>query len=244
MMDRTEKKKQWLAGFAWTGAGFASLLWFCRGENWQIGAVAVIGANLCLAAAMVVNDSILPLISDEANRDRVSSRGWAFGYLGGGLLLAVNLAVVTILPLRPHHGQAARHLHALGRDLVGGLHDHPVRAAQQPPARPTSEPAEGNVVARSFGQLAATLRDMRNYPVALTFLRRLPVLQRRHPDRHRQRLDVRRRAARPRADRADRHHPDGPVRRVLRRAALRPARPAPGRQADDPGRPGDLDGRS
>ena len=47
---------------------------------------------------MVVNDSILPLISDEANRDRVSSRGWAFGYLGGGLLLAVNLAVVTLLP--------------------------------------------------------------------------------------------------------------------------------------------------
>ena len=77
LMDRTAKKRKWLGGFAWTGAAFGSLLWFCRDGNWQIGAVAIIGANLCLAASMVVNDSILPIISDEENRDRVSSRGWA-----------------------------------------------------------------------------------------------------------------------------------------------------------------------
>src|SRR5688500_7217285 len=48
--DRTENKKGLLAGFAWTGAAFASLLFFCTDDNWQIGAVAVIGANLCLGA--------------------------------------------------------------------------------------------------------------------------------------------------------------------------------------------------
>lgn len=169
MMDRTEKKKQWLAGFAWTGAGFASLLWFCRGENWQIGAVAVIGANLCLAASMVVNDSILPLISDEANRDRVSSRGWAWGYLGGGLLLAVNLAVVTILPFGLSTGEAARLCMLSAAIWWAGFTIIPfVRLDNHPPTN--VEPAEGNVVARSFGQLAQTLRDMRNYPMALTFL--------------------------------------------------------------------------
>ena len=41
------------------------------------------------------NDAILPIISTEEERDRVSSRGWAFGYLGGGLLLVVNLVACT-----------------------------------------------------------------------------------------------------------------------------------------------------
>ncbi|MGH3364361.1 MAG: MFS transporter, partial [Nocardioidaceae bacterium] len=68
--DRVENKKGLLAGFAWTGAAFAALLFFCSGGNWQIGAVAVIGANLCLGASTVFNDSMLPLISTEDERDR------------------------------------------------------------------------------------------------------------------------------------------------------------------------------
>jgi UMF1 family MFS transporter len=167
LMDRTEKKKQWLAGFAWTGAAFASLLWFCRGDNWQIGAVAVIGANLCLAASMVVNDSILPLISDEANRDRVSSRGWAFGYLGGGLLLAVNLALVTMLPFGLEKGEAARICMLSAAIWWAAFTIIPFRRLNNhPPA--DVEHVEGNVVARSFGQLGVTLREMKNYPMALT----------------------------------------------------------------------------
>ena len=54
------------------------------------------GGNICLGAAGVFNDAILPLISEEHERDRVSSRGWAWGYLGGGILLAINLAVFTL----------------------------------------------------------------------------------------------------------------------------------------------------
>ena len=59
-IDRSGNKKGLLAGFAWTGPRFASLLFFCKDDNWQIGAVAAIGANLCIAASLVVNDSILP----------------------------------------------------------------------------------------------------------------------------------------------------------------------------------------
>lgn len=169
MMDRTEKKKQWLAGFAWVGAAFASLLFFCRDDNWEIGAVAIIGANLCLAASMVVNDSILPLISEEHERDRVSSRGWAWGYLGGGLLLLLNLALVTLQPFGLDAASAAR-ISMLSAAIWWaaftvipfiGLNNHP-------PAN--VEPVEGNAFARSFGQLFQTMREMKNYPMALTFL--------------------------------------------------------------------------
>ena len=167
--DRTENKKGMLAGFAWVGAAFAALLFFCTDGNWQIGAIAVIGANLCLGASTVVNDAILPLISEEDERDRVSSRGWAWGYLGGGLLLAVNLAVVQLQPFGLDQGMAVR-VSMLSAAVWWaaftfipylGLRNHPPEHVV---------PESGGVIQQSFGQLWATLKDLRNYPMALTFL--------------------------------------------------------------------------
>jgi UMF1 family MFS transporter len=168
--DRTADKKGLLAGFAWAGAAFASLLFFVQGENWQIGAIAVIGANLCLGASMVVNDSILPLISTEDERDRVSSRGWAWGYLGGGLLLVVNLVMFLFhdsfgmsegFAVRLSMLSAAVWWAAFTIIPFRGLRNHePVHVV----------PESGGLLQASFGQLATTLRDLRHYPVAVTFL--------------------------------------------------------------------------
>ena len=168
--DRTANKKALLATFAWIGAAFASLLVFCTGDNWQIGAVAVFGANIFLGASLVVNDSILPLISEEYERDRVSSRGWAFGYLGGGLLLAVNLAVVTVLPFGLDTETAAR-ISMFSAAVwwavftfipFFGLNDHP-------PVALAGHTDEG-IVGQSFGQLKKTLKELPQYPMALLFL--------------------------------------------------------------------------
>ena len=51
-------------------------------------------ANICFGASIVVYNSFLPQIAGPDERDAVSSRGWALGYLGGGLLLALNLVAV------------------------------------------------------------------------------------------------------------------------------------------------------
>ena len=168
-MDRTEKKKQWLAGFAWVGAAFASLLFLTRGDNWELGAVALVGANLCLGASAVVNDSILPLISTEEERDRVSSRGWAWGYLGGGLLLAANLALVVTLPFGMDAGQAARWSMLSAAVWWAAFTLIPfLRLRNHPPT--DVERVQGSVFQQSFGQLWITMQEMRNYPTALTFL--------------------------------------------------------------------------
>lgn len=170
VVDRTRHKKQLLAGFAWTGAAFASLLFFTKGDNWQLGAVAVVGGNLALGASVVVNDSILALVSTEDERDRVSSRGWAFGYLGGGLLLVVNLATI------------------LGADNLGITQELAARISMLSAAvwwagftlvpllklrnyEPTCVvPTQGNAVRQSFGQLWATMKEMRRYPMTVRFL--------------------------------------------------------------------------
>ncbi len=72
-------------------------MFLVAGSNWQLGAVLLLLATLCLGASLVVYDALLVEIADPDERDRVSSRGWALGYLGGGLLLALNFVLLTVM---------------------------------------------------------------------------------------------------------------------------------------------------
>jgi MFS transporter, UMF1 family len=168
--DRTSRKKDLLAGFAWAGAAFAALLFFVTGDNWELGAVAFLVANLCFGAAAVFNDALLPIISTEDERDRVSSRGWAMGYAGGGLLLALNFVLITFHDsFGLTEGMAARISMLSAAVWWAGFTFIPFRGIQNHPPRAV-EDVEGGLFASSFGQLWKTLKDMRNYPVTLTFL--------------------------------------------------------------------------
>ncbi|MFJ9389154.1 MFS transporter [Nocardioides sp. NPDC101246] len=168
--DRTSRKPDLMAGFAWAGALCAALLFFMTGDNWWFGSIMFIIANLCAGAAVVVSDSILPLISTEDERDRVSSIGWAYGYAGGGLLLAVNFLLVTFAdPLGLGTALAVRiSMLSAGLWWAGFIIIPWRRIRRREPA--DVEDVSGGVVARSFGQLFVTLRELPQYPVALTFL--------------------------------------------------------------------------
>ncbi|MCX6401089.1 MAG: MFS transporter [Propionibacteriales bacterium] len=170
LADRTARKPTMLAGFAWTGAAAAGLLFFLVDDNWLFGSIVFIVANLAFGASTVINDAILPIISEESERDRVSSIGWAYGYAGGGLLLAVNFAVVTFHDsLGLSTAMAVRLCMLSGAIWWAAWTIIPWRGIKQ--HAPTAvEHVEGGLLARSFGQLLATLKDLRNYPVALTFL--------------------------------------------------------------------------
>ncbi|MFL6001833.1 MAG: MFS transporter [Nocardioides sp.] len=168
--DRTARKKDLLAGFAWAGAAAAALLFFVTGSSWQLGAIAFIVANLCFGASAVFNDAILPLISTEDERDRVSSRGWAFGYAGGGLLLAINFVVVSFHDAFGLTEGLAVRLSMLSAALWWAAFTFiPFRGLKNREPRDVV-PESGGILHRSFGQLVHTLKDLRNYPVALTFL--------------------------------------------------------------------------
>ena len=167
--DRTARKKDLLAGFAWVGAAAAAMLFFVTGDNWQLGVASFIVANLCLGAAAVFNDAILCLISTEDERDRVSSRGWAYGYAGGGLLLAANFVLVTTLPFGLSEGMAVRISMLSAAVWWAGFTFIPFLGIRnRPPTHVVSE--SGGIIQQSFGQLWATLKSLRQYPVALTFL--------------------------------------------------------------------------
>ncbi len=167
--DRTARKKDLMAGFAWAGAAAASLLFFVEGDNWQLGVVSFIVANLCLGAAAVFKDALLCLISTEDERDRVSSTGWAYGYAGGGLLLALNFVLVTVLPFGLSEGMAVRISLLSAAVWWAAFTVIPFLGLRNRPPRHVV-PETGGYVSRSFGQLWSTLKSMRQYPVALTFL--------------------------------------------------------------------------
>jgi MFS transporter, UMF1 family len=170
MADRTARKTDLLAGFAWVGAGAAALLFFLTGDHWLFGSVVFIVANLCFGASIVVSDSLLNLVSEEHERDRVSSVGWAYGYAGGGLLLAANFLVVTFHDSLGLSTAMAVRISMLSAAVWWAAFTViPWRGIKDKP--PTGiEEAHGGLLARSFGQLWTTLKELRNYPVAVTFL--------------------------------------------------------------------------
>jgi UMF1 family MFS transporter len=168
--DRSARKKDLMAGFAWAGSLAAGSLFFVTGDNWQLGALLLLLANVCLGSSLVVYDAILCEISTPEERDGVSSRGWALGYLGGGLLLAVNLAVVTFHDTLGLSTAMAVRISMLAAALWwAGFTIIPFLGIRNRPAVGV-EVEPGGVVRQSFGQLATTLRDLRRYPMTLLFL--------------------------------------------------------------------------
>ncbi len=169
--DRLERKKLLMCGFAWAGALAACCMVFVGGGRWELGALLLFIGNLCLGSSLVVYDSILIDITGPDDRDDVSSRAWAFGYLGGFILLSINLVVVTAHDgLGLSQGTAVR-LSLLSAGLWWGLFTFfPfVKLRNRPPVHVVPV-RNGNLVRQSFGQLAATLRHMRTYRMTLLFL--------------------------------------------------------------------------
>jgi UMF1 family MFS transporter len=94
--DRSPRPARLLGLFAWSGAAAAAAMFFVAGDNWQLGVLLMVLATVAFASSQAVYDSLLCRIAAPDDRDAVSSRGWGLGYLGGGLLLALNLAFITM----------------------------------------------------------------------------------------------------------------------------------------------------
>jgi len=93
--DYSNLKKRLMAMFCYVGVAATCLLFFITGSLYTIGGLLFIIANLCFGASIVFYNAFLPEITTEDRRDKISSRGYALGYLGGGLLLALNLVLVV-----------------------------------------------------------------------------------------------------------------------------------------------------
>ena len=94
--DYTAIKKRLLALFLIVGAtATAAMYWIGQGD-WQFALVLFVIVNVGVAGSIVFYESLLPHLVGEEDLDRVSSAGYAIGYLGGGTLLALNLLMIQM----------------------------------------------------------------------------------------------------------------------------------------------------
>lgn len=168
--DYSHRKKQVLGFFAYVGA-FATLgLYFLQGTNYLLGGVLFVVANLSFGASVVCYNAFLPEIADGDHRDAVSSMGWALGYLGGGLLLALNLLLFARAEsLGLTSGQAVRISLASAGAWWAVFTLIPMATLKRRQPIKHVPPGQSYVTA-GFRQLGRTLRTMPRYPHTLLFL--------------------------------------------------------------------------
>ncbi len=174
--DHLNAKKRFLAGFAGVGIGATALLAAAGEGMWLYVSLVFIAANVGFAAANVFYDSLLPHIARPPERNRVSTAGFALGYLGGGLLLALHLLWITQpgwfgLP----DALAATRLAFLSVALWWVLFSIPLlRGVSEPPrglgAGAGGAGARTNPLREGLGRLAQTFREIRRYRPAFLFL--------------------------------------------------------------------------
>jgi UMF1 family MFS transporter len=147
-------------------------MFLVAGTDWQLGAALVVVAGICLGASLVVYDSILCRIANENERDRVSSKGWAFGYLGGGVLLALNFALDFFHEDLGLDRSLSTRISILSAGLWwAGFTIIPYLGLRHLTGTVTTPiDKQAGVVRGSLEQLRSTFGDLRHYPQTLTFL--------------------------------------------------------------------------
>ncbi|HYG82057.1 MAG TPA: MFS transporter [Pyrinomonadaceae bacterium] len=159
--DYTNLKKPLMAAFCYIAVAANCLMFFVTGDLYLLGSLLFIISNLCYGAAIVFYNAYLPEITTEDQRDKVSSRGFALGYLGGGLLLALNLALVSLSEsIGISKGMAVR-ISLLSAGVWWGGFALITFSRLKTRGAPRKLPADKSLLTVGFSQLASTLRELK-----------------------------------------------------------------------------------
>lgn len=165
LADYSPVKKRLLLTFAYTGAGATILLFFIRGNLALLGGGLFIIANLAYGASIAFYNAFLPDIAPPDERDTVSAQGFAYGYVGGGLLLLLNLAAFWLID----DSRLAIRLNLASAGIWWLIFTrlYPHRHLRQRPV----EAQQINFLNYGFKEFVNSLREMKNhYPMTLRFL--------------------------------------------------------------------------
>ena len=166
-------KKKMLGAFLALGVVATACMFFIERGDWVLAAVLFVVANIGVTTSFVFYDSLLPHIARADEMDRVSTAGYALGYLGGGLLLAVNLAWIQRPDLFGLSGsELASRLSFLSVAIWWLGFSIPLFRTVPEPARAfeANEQAGQQTVRAAFVRLRATLRELRGYKQAFLML--------------------------------------------------------------------------
>lgn len=171
--DYAAVKKKLLAAFLVGGLLATASLFFVRSGQWLLGFVLFVLAGVGAQGSRVFYESLLPHLADAREVDRASTAGYALGYLGGGILLALNLAWIQ----RPDlfglpEGTLPTRLAFLSVAVWWGLFSIPLfrRVPEPPRTLERDEVAGANPWRAAATRLAETFRELRLYRQASLLL--------------------------------------------------------------------------
>jgi MFS transporter, UMF1 family len=167
--DFSGSKKRFLAIFMAIGVAGTALLYFVQSGDWLMASGFFVIGELGFAGSLVFYDSLLPHIARPDEVDMVSSRGYAIGYLGGGLLLAVNLAMIQLAPSETRAFMTR--LSFVTVALWWFVFSIPLlRLVPEPSRRIASGEAGRSAILVSFTRLGHTFREITRYRELFIFL--------------------------------------------------------------------------
>ncbi|MGH3857207.1 MAG: MFS transporter [Pseudonocardiaceae bacterium] len=166
--DRTGRKRGLLLGFGYLGAASCVAMVFVGRTDWVLGSVLFTVAFVSYSCAKVVYNSLLPDLADPDRRDRVSSVGWAAGYIGSGILLGINFGSSFLIA----DSALLARLSLCSAGLWWAIFSLvPLRILRHlPPTATQRGPVAGSMLSSGFRELGDTLRNLRRFPSTLLFL--------------------------------------------------------------------------
>jgi UMF1 family MFS transporter len=164
--DLQRGKKRFLAIFAGIGIIGTAFLVLVETGDWVLASILGIIGRIGFNGANTFYDALLPHVARPEDQDKVSARGFAMGYLGGGLLLAVNVVMLFFLP-----GTWGPRLSFLSVAIWWAVFSIPLfRHVPEPPAATVILAKGQTVLQASFKRIAETLRDMQQYRQLFRYL--------------------------------------------------------------------------
>jgi UMF1 family MFS transporter len=164
--DYSGLKKKFLLTFAAIGILFTACLYFVQSGDWLLASLIFIISNVGFAGSDLFYNSFLPHIARDDEIDQVSTRGYALGYLGGGLLLGINVAMIQLMA----EGELAARLSFVSVAIWWAIFTIPfIRYVQEPPVDSQTR-GGGNPVVLGFQRLRTTFAEIKRYRQLLIFL--------------------------------------------------------------------------
>jgi MFS transporter, UMF1 family len=172
LADYRAAKKKMLAVSIGIGVVATAMMMAIGRGDWEYAAAVFVVGNIAIAASFVFYDSFLPHIAAREELDRVSTAGYAVGYIGGGVLLIVNLVWILWPQTFGLADAVAATKLSFGSVAVWWLlFSIPLfRHVKEPPAIPHAPGNSTNPVTIGFGLAWRTLKELRSYPNALLML--------------------------------------------------------------------------
>jgi MFS transporter, UMF1 family len=168
--DYTQLKKKMMAIFCYTGVIASSLLFFVKGDNYLICCILFIVSSISFATANVFYNAFLIEITTEDKRDKISSWGYGSGYIGGVIMLLLNLMLIKNAESLGISTELAVRISFLIASLWWGIFGFISFSLLKTRAVSREIPKGENLMTIGFSEIWVTLKELRKLKYTMIFL--------------------------------------------------------------------------